>query len=39
MIFDTNHAAWLEAHAQEHMELLLTMARIPARSNQEVKRA
>ena len=39
MIFDSNHAAWIEAHQQEHLELLLTMARIPAPSNQEEKRA
>ena len=39
MIFDANHAAWIEAHRQEHMDLLLTMARIPAPSNQEEKRA
>ena len=39
MIFDTNHAAWIEAHEKEHMELLLTLARIPAPSNQEEKRA
>ena len=39
MIFDTNHAAWIEAHEKEHLELLLTMARIPAPSNQEEQRA
>ena len=39
MIFDTNHAAWIGAHEKEHLELLLTMARIPAPSNQEEKRA
>ena len=39
MIFDTNHAAWIEAHEKEHLELLLTLARIPAPSNQEEKRA
>lgn len=30
---------WIDAHRQEHMELLLTLARIPAPSNQEEKRA
>ena len=39
MIFDSNHAAWIEAHQQEHFELLLTMARIPAPSNHEQQRA
>lgn len=39
MIFDSNHAAWIEAHAQEHLELLLTLAQIPAPSNHEEKRA
>ena len=31
--------SWIEAHAQEHLELLLTLARIPAPSNQEQQRA
>ena len=39
MIFDANHAAWIEAHAREHLELLLTLAKIPAPSNFEEKRA
>lgn len=39
MIFDSNHAAWIEAHQQEHFDLLLTMARIPAPSNHEQQRA
>ena len=39
MIFDANHHAWIEAHRQEHFDLLLTLARIPAPSNQEEKRA
>ena len=39
MIFDAKHAAWIEAHQQEHLELLLTLAQIPAPSNREEKRA
>ena len=39
MIFDANHGAWIEAHEKEHLELLLTLAQIPAPSNQEEKRA
>ena len=39
MFFDANHAAWIEAHAQEHLDLLLTLARIPAPSNFEQQRA
>ena len=39
MFFDANHAAWIEAHAQEHLDLLLTLARIPAPSNLEQQRA
>ena len=39
MIFTAEHAAWIENHRQEHLELLLTLAQIPAPSNQEEKRA
>lgn len=39
MIFDSNHSAWIEAHEQEHLELLLTLAQVPAPSNQEERRA
>ena len=39
MIFDKCHAAWIEEHEKEHLELLLTLARIPAPSNREEQRA
>ena len=39
MIFNANHASWIESHRQEHLELLLTLAQIPAPSNQEEQRA
>ena len=39
MLFDHNHAAWIEAHRQEHLALLLTLVQIPAPSNHEEKRA
>ena len=34
-----DYQAWIESHAQEHLDLLLTLARIPAPSNFEKKRA
>ena len=36
---NTDYQSWMDAHAQEHMELLLTLAQIPAPSNSEEKRA
>lgn len=36
---NTDYQSWIDAHAQEHMELLLTLAQIPAPSNHEEKRA
>lgn len=36
---NTDYQSWMDAHAQEHMELLLTLAQIPAPSNHEEKRA
>ena len=36
---NTDYQSWIDAHAQEHMELLLTLAQIPAPSNSEEKRA
>ena len=34
-----NYETWIEEHRQEHMDLLLTLAQIPAPSNSEEKRA
>ena len=39
MNFNSTQAAWIEAHRQEHLDLLLTLARIPAPSNFEQQRA
>ena len=39
MIFTNEISRWIEDHREEHLNLLLTLARIPAPSNQEEKRA
>ena len=39
MIFTNEISRWIENHREEHLNLLLTLARIPAPSNQEEKRA
>ena len=36
---NTDYQSWIDAHAQEHLDLLLTLAQIPAPSNFEEKRA
>ena len=35
----SDYLSWIEAHRQEHLELLLTLAQIPAPSNREERRA
>ncbi len=35
----SDYLSWIEAHRQEHLDLLLTLAQIPAPSNREEKRA
>ena len=39
MIFTNEISRWIEDHREEYLNLLLTLARIPAPSNQEEKRA
>lgn len=39
MTYTSEMTRWLEDHREEHMQLLLTLAQIPAPSNQEEKRA
>ena len=39
MEMNANIVRWIEDHREEHMRLLLTLAQIPAPSNQEEKRA
>lgn len=39
MTYTSEMSHWLEDHREEHMQLLLTLAQIPAPSNQEEKRA
>lgn len=39
MTYTSEMSRWLEDHREEHMQLLLTLAQIPAPSNQEKKRA
>lgn len=39
MEYTSEISRWIDFHAQEHLQLLLTLARIPAPSNQEAQRA
>ena len=39
MTYTTSMTRWLEAHREEHLDLLTTLAQIPAPSNQEERRA